>query len=70
MYVLKRDGRKEEVHFDKITARIKKLTYGLNDKYIDPVSTSRGKAPRARRVALFEEHPLMLRNITLTRVGL
>ncbi len=30
MYVLKRDGRKEVVKFDKITARIKKLCYGLN----------------------------------------
>ena len=30
MYVIKRDGRKEAVKFDKITARIKKLCYGLN----------------------------------------
>jgi ribonucleoside-diphosphate reductase alpha chain len=30
MYVLKRDKRKEVVKFDKITARIKKLCYGLN----------------------------------------
>ncbi len=30
MYVVKRDGRKEAVKFDKITARIKKLCYGLN----------------------------------------
>jgi ribonucleoside-diphosphate reductase alpha chain len=30
MYVIKRDGRKEVVKFDKITARIKKLCYGLN----------------------------------------
>lgn len=30
MYVIKRDGRKESVKFDKITARIKKLCYGLN----------------------------------------
>lgn len=31
MYVLKRDGRKETVKFDKITARIQKLCYGLSD---------------------------------------
>ena len=31
MYVLKRDGRKESVKFDKITARIQKLCYGLSD---------------------------------------
>ncbi|MBL7943303.1 MAG: ribonucleoside-diphosphate reductase subunit alpha [Flavobacteriales bacterium] len=30
MYVIKRDGRKESVKFDKITARIQKLCYGLN----------------------------------------
>ena len=30
MYVIKRDERKEAVKFDKITARIKKLCYGLN----------------------------------------
>ena len=31
MYVVKRDGHKEPVMFDKITERIKKLCYGLND---------------------------------------
>jgi ribonucleoside-diphosphate reductase alpha chain len=30
MFVVKRDGRKEAVRFDKITARIKKLCYGLD----------------------------------------
>lgn len=32
MYIIKRDGRKESVHFDKITSRISKLCYGLNPK--------------------------------------
>ena len=36
MYVLKRDGRKEPIMFDKITARIKKLCYGFNP-LVDPV---------------------------------
>ena len=31
MYVIKRDGRQEAVKFDKITARIQKLCYGLSD---------------------------------------
>lgn len=31
------DGRKEEVHFDKITSRIQKLCYGLDMEYVDPV---------------------------------
>ena len=30
MYVVKRDGRKEAVKFDKITARVIKLCYGLD----------------------------------------
>ncbi|WP_410877632.1 ribonucleoside-diphosphate reductase subunit alpha [Myroides sp. DW712] len=29
MYVIKRNGKKEAVHFDKITARLHKLVYGL-----------------------------------------
>lgn len=36
MHVVKRDGRREPVMFDKITARIKKLCYGFDPKYIDP----------------------------------
>ena len=36
-YVIKRDGRTEPVHFDKITARIMKLSYGLNPDFCDPV---------------------------------
>jgi len=38
MFVIKRDGRQEQVHFDKITARIMKLSYGLNPDFCDPVS--------------------------------
>ena len=34
MYVIKRDGRSEDVLFDKITSRIKKLCYGLDDRYV------------------------------------
>ncbi|CAH0714328.1 unnamed protein product, partial [Brenthis ino] len=38
LFVVKRDGRMEEVHIDKITSRIKKLCYGLNNDFVDPVS--------------------------------
>ncbi|CAH2560088.1 ribonucleoside-diphosphate reductase subunit alpha [Cardinium endosymbiont of Oedothorax gibbosus] len=37
MLVVKRDGRLESVKFDKITARIEKLCYGLNRDYIDVI---------------------------------
>jgi len=39
MFVLKRDGRKEAVKFDKITARIQKLCYGL-DALVDPTAVA------------------------------
>lgn len=39
MYVLKRDGHKEPVMFDKITARIRKLCYGLNEM-VDPLKVA------------------------------
>lgn len=39
MYVLKRDGKKEPVMFDKITARVKKMCYSLN-KIVDPVKVA------------------------------
>jgi ribonucleoside-diphosphate reductase subunit M1 len=35
MHVFKRDGRKEVVHFDKITSRINKLCYGLDPQHVD-----------------------------------
>jgi ribonucleoside-diphosphate reductase subunit M1 len=37
MFVVKRSGKEEPVHFDKITARITKLAYGLNAEFCDPV---------------------------------
>ncbi len=39
MYVIKRDGHKESVMFDKITARIRKICYGLNP-LVDPVKVA------------------------------
>ncbi|SNB51407.1 CPXV083 protein [Cowpox virus] len=37
MFVIKRNGYKENVMFDKITSRIRKLCYGLNTDHIDPI---------------------------------
>jgi len=39
-YVLKRDGRREAIKFDKITARIKKLCYGLHPA-VDPIEVAK-----------------------------
>ena len=39
MFVVKRDGRKESVKFDKITARIEKLCYGFN--LVDPIDVAK-----------------------------
>lgn len=35
MFVYKRDGRKERVQFDKITARVSRLCYGLDPEHVD-----------------------------------
>jgi ribonucleoside-diphosphate reductase alpha chain len=39
--VQKRDGRLESVKFDKITARIEKLCYGLNMRFVEPVEIAK-----------------------------
>ena len=41
MIVLKRDGKKESVKFDKITARIEKLSYGLDRRFVNPVDVAK-----------------------------
>ncbi len=41
MQVLKRSGKLESVSFDKVTARVKKLCYGLNEKYIEPIEIAK-----------------------------
>ena len=38
LFVKKRDGRDEPVHFDKITSRIQKLCYKLDMDFIDPTA--------------------------------
>lgn len=39
-YVIKRDGRREAIKFDKITARITKLCYGLSQA-VDPIEVAK-----------------------------
>ncbi len=41
MYVIKRDGRRESVKFDKITARIERLCYGLDPFYVEPLEIAK-----------------------------
>ncbi len=41
MLVIKRDGRRESVKFDKVTARIEKLCYGLDTNYVEPVDIAK-----------------------------
>ena len=56
IHVIKRNGKKEVVRYDKITSRIKKLCYGLDSKYIKPnvrISASRRvEAPSTRLVSI------------------
>ena len=41
MQVVKRSGKQEQVSFDKITARIKKLCYGLNSEFVDSIEIAK-----------------------------
>ena len=41
MQVIKRNGKKEAVSFDKITARIKKLCYSLDSQFVEPIEIAK-----------------------------
>jgi ribonucleoside-diphosphate reductase alpha chain len=41
MLVLKRDGRRESVRFDKITTRIENLCYELDQRFIQPIDVAK-----------------------------
>ncbi|KYG77659.1 MULTISPECIES: ribonucleoside-diphosphate reductase subunit alpha [Roseivirga] len=41
MLVVKRDGRRESVKFDKITARVEKLSYGLDSNFVEPIDVAK-----------------------------
>ncbi|RLD24603.1 MAG: ribonucleoside-diphosphate reductase subunit alpha [Bacteroidetes bacterium] len=41
MLVVKRDGRRESVKFEKITARIEKLCYGIDTSFVNTVDIAR-----------------------------
>ena len=63
MHVIKRDGRRVEVAFDKITARIKKLSYGLHpehcDRYVFCRHTSRSSLLLLRSVYISKKRGMM-----------
>src|ERR1700753_3843610 len=41
MFVIKRSGKQESVKFDKITARIEKLCYGLDRRFVNAVDVAK-----------------------------
>ena len=41
MFVIKRDGRRESVKFDKITARVEKLCYALDPIHVQPIEVAK-----------------------------
>ncbi len=41
MQVIKRSGQREEVSFDKITARLRKLSYGLDTNFVNMIEVSK-----------------------------
>lgn len=40
MKIVKRNGKTESIKFDKVLARIKKQTYGLDSKYVEPLEVA------------------------------
>ena len=55
MFVVKRNGKKESVQFDKITARINKLCYGLSDK-IQPILVAQKVSRSDGRKTCYARH--------------
>ncbi|MBO9565458.1 MAG: ribonucleoside-diphosphate reductase subunit alpha [Niastella sp.] len=41
MFVIKRNGKRESVKFDKITARIEKLCYGLDRRFVNSIDVAK-----------------------------
>src|ERR1700754_4235778 len=41
MFVIKRNGKSESVKFDKITARIEKLCYGLDRRFVNSIDVAK-----------------------------
>lgn len=41
MQVVKRNGKRQDVSFDKITARISKMCYGLDQRFVDPTEIAK-----------------------------
>lgn len=41
MHVIKRNGKRESVKFDKITARIEKLCYGLDRRFVNSIDVAK-----------------------------
>src|SRR5580692_8216922 len=41
MFVIKRDAKRESVKFDKITARIEKLCYGLDRRFVNSIDVAK-----------------------------
>ena len=40
MFVIKRDGTRESVKFDKITARVQKLCYSLEPTHVESIKVA------------------------------
>lgn len=67
MFVFKRDGRREDVKFDKITSRINKLCYGLDNRFVDSAKISQ-KVKMAKDSTVFEKKSFLQTKNTRNKV--
>jgi hypothetical protein len=69
-FVVKRNGTRQPVHFDKITDRIERLAYGLNREFVDTVRVWEGEGflciPHKRQAGLAS---LVLASLSLCPAG-
>ncbi|AIE47862.1 ribonucleotide reductase large subunit [Peridroma alphabaculovirus] len=66
LYVIKRDGSRQDVRLDKITARVKSLCYNLNQNYVDPAAVTLRVVKGIRAGVTTEELDLYTANVAAT----
>jgi ribonucleoside-diphosphate reductase subunit M1 len=68
--ILCTDGRKERVQFDKITARVSRLCYGLDPEHIDAAAITQKVISGVYQGVTTVELDNLVRRLTVNALGL